>query len=196
MSAHFFLDRCKVPLDAILLDAIALGQAVPMARRVPIDQPVLVRRAYARYLIPLLPTVRHLKATRRHSSPTHGLATWPSTARPSGRRGACAGQKAPIRSAPRPSLVGRRRVDLDDLDLDVAQVARAGHALALALGRVVGLGRARGPADEAAVPVVRDEAVSLVPLRGAVRVDVVDVREVGLEPAQAQPGKISKQIMW
>lgn len=70
---------------------------------------------------------------------------------------------------------------LGDFDLDVAQVALARAALALLLAGVVRLGRPRRAALHAAVPVVRDEGLALVALRRAVRVDVVDVREVRLE---------------
>lgn len=75
----------------------------------------------------------------------------------------------------------RAREVLGDLDLDVAEIPLPCGPVALLLVRVVGLGRPRGPALQPAVPVVRDEGFALVALRGAVRVDVVDVREVGLE---------------
>lgn len=75
---------------------------------------------------------------------------------------------------------------LSDLDLDVAQIALPRNALPFLLLGIRGLLGARGPAFQPAVPVVGDEALALVALRRAVRVDVVDVREVRLEPARSQ----------
>lgn len=71
--------------------------------------------------------------------------------------------------------------ELGDLDLDIAEIALAGDSfpfLLFGIGRLFCAWRA---ALEAAVPVVRNEALALVSLGGAVRVDVVDVRKVGLE---------------
>ena len=156
-----------MPDHAVLLDAIAILQRVLVGAEQGADEIVRVGAAHHGDLIRLpLPTTRGprtpavLRRRRRRRRPALAL--------PAAR-----------------ARVGRAGEVLDDLDLDVAEVALARDALALLLGRVVGLGRARGPADEPAVPVVRDEGVPLVPLRRAVRVDVVDVREVGLEPAGA-----------
>lgn len=68
-----------------------------------------------------------------------------------------------------------------DFDLDIAEVALAGCALALLFVWVAGLGGSGWAALEAAVPVVRDEELAFVFLGGAVGVDIVDVGEVGLE---------------
>lgn len=73
---------------------------------------------------------------------------------------------------------------LGDLDLDIAEVALAGYALPFLL---VGVCRFLGTgwsAFETAVPVVGYEAFALVALGRAVRVHVVDVREVGLESVE------------
>jgi hypothetical protein len=74
---------------------------------------------------------------------------------------------------------------LCNLNLDIAQVPLARNPLPLLLVRVGGFLSPRWATFEAAVPVVGHEAFALVALRGAVRVDVVDVGKVGLEPARA-----------
>lgn len=77
----------------------------------------------------------------------------------------------------------RSREVLGDLDLDVAEVAFSGSALALLLIGIVGLGRSRRASLESAVPVVRDEGLALVALCGTVRVDIIHMREICFEPA-------------
>lgn len=79
-------------------------------------------------------------------------------------------------------LEGRAREVLRDFDLDIALVQLSCRAFALLLVGIVRLGRARRPALQTAVVVMGDEWLPLVALRGAVRVDIVHVGEVCLEP--------------
>jgi hypothetical protein len=71
---------------------------------------------------------------------------------------------------------------LRDLDLHITQISLPRNALPLLLIRIRRLLRSRRSTFQAAVPVVRHEALALVPLGRAVRVYVVNVREVCLEP--------------
>ena len=68
-----------------------------------------------------------------------------------------------------------------DLNLDVAQVPLSGCTPALLLVRIAAFGSPRWSALEPAIPVVADERLTLVLLGAAVRVDIIDVREIGLK---------------
>ena len=70
---------------------------------------------------------------------------------------------------------------LRDLDLDVAEIPLPGSAFALLLARVVGLGGPRWTTLESTVPIVGDEGFALVALRRPMRVNVVDVRKIGMK---------------
>lgn len=75
---------------------------------------------------------------------------------------------------------------LCDLDLDIAEVPLAGNTLSLLLVRVRRFLGARWSAFQSTVPIVRYESLALVPLGRAMRIDVVDMRKVCLEPAKCQ----------
>ena len=68
-----------------------------------------------------------------------------------------------------------------DFNLDIAQVPLSGCTPALLLIRITAFGSPRWSALEPAIPVVADERFALVLLGAAVRVDIVDVREVRLK---------------
>lgn len=70
---------------------------------------------------------------------------------------------------------------LRNLDLDVAEISLSGRTLALFLSRVVGLWCPWRPTFQATVPVVGYKWPPLVALSGAMRVDIINVWEIGLE---------------
>lgn len=79
----------------------------------------------------------------------------------------------------------RCRKVLSDFDLHIAKVSLACYPLALLLVWVVRLGRPRCAPFQSAIPVVRGEWFALVPLGGAVGVDVINVGEIDLEPRRS-----------
>jgi hypothetical protein len=78
-----------------------------------------------------------------------------------------------------------------NLDLDVAEISLSCRTLALFLGRVVGFGCPRRPAFQTTVPVVGYKWSALVALGRAMGVDIVNVREIGLESVERGPSAIN-----
>lgn len=74
---------------------------------------------------------------------------------------------------------------LGDFDLHIAKISLACYPLALLLVRIVRLGRPRCASLQSAVPIVRSKWFALVPLGGAVGVDIIYVREIDLEPRRS-----------
>lgn len=149
---HLLLLLRKVPLDAVLLDLVALRQRVPVGPCNAIALPVATVAV----------------------DPLDGPEPLPGPD-VDGRR-----HERGVAGSRVEHDLSSRRV-LGDLDLHVAQVALPRRPLALLLVGVVRLGRPRRAALHPAVPVVGDKGLALVALRRAVRVDVVHVGEVRLE---------------
>lgn len=70
-----------------------------------------------------------------------------------------------------------------DLDLDIAKVALPCSTLALLFIWVIGLRRPWWSTFQTTVPIVRDERFTFVPLSGAMRINIVDMWEIGLKSA-------------
>ena len=71
-----------------------------------------------------------------------------------------------------------------DLDLDITKISLPSGSLSLLLVRVVGFRGSWRSSLEPTVPIMRDEGFTLVFLGRSVRVDIVDVGKVCLEPGR------------